>query len=117
MISFDDVSGPCIIEDGIQSRQAQTGMTISNYGDKCVVATGEGGRARLRIHGSSPVNLPPNSYLVVRPQGARPYRHKTNSSDLKIWVGRIWATAFEVFGGRPSEDIVDGSNAVAGVRG
>ena len=117
MISFDDVSGPCIIEDGVQSRQAQAGMMISNYGDKCVVATGAGGRAKLTVHGGSQIDLTPNSYLVVRPQGSRPYRHKSSSSDLKIWVGRIWSTAFELFGGRPSVDIVEGSNAVAGVRG
>jgi hypothetical protein len=116
MLKFVDVNGPCVIEDGVQSRMAEVGMTINNYGDKCVVTTGKGGRAKLEINGSL-IDIPPDSYIVVRPQGSRPYKARSESGDLKVWAGRVWSTVFEVFGGRPSGDIVEGGNAVAGVRG
>lgn len=116
MLVFQDVSGPCVIEDGVQSRMAEVGMSISNYGDKCVIATGNGGRAKLTINGHL-IEIPPDSYLVVRPQGSRPYAHRSEGGDLKVWVGRVWSTVFEAMGGRASGDIVEGGNAVAGVRG
>lgn len=116
MINFIDVSGPVRVEDGIQSQQAEAGMTISRYGDKCVVATGSQGRAKMTVNGHL-MELSGDSYFVVRPQGSRPHRVKTSSSDFKIIVGRIWAWTFKVVGGREGGDFDEKRNAVAGVRG
>lgn len=115
VIVFNDVSGPCLLEDGIQSRRAYSGMVISHYSEKCIVATGVNGRAKLTVNGHL-IELPPESYLAVRPMGSRVFRHKSNTNSFMIWCGRIWATVMDVVG-RPDEKEVNPGNAVAGVRG
>jgi len=116
MIRFVDVSGPVRVEDGIQPRQAEAGMEISRYGDKCVIVTGDQGRAKFTVNGRQ-AEIQPNSYLAVRPQGSRSHRVKSTSSELKIVVGRIWSWLYETAGGRDEGEFDEGRNAVAGVRG
>jgi hypothetical protein len=116
MINISEASGPVRVEDGRQSIQAESGMTINNYGEKCVIATGDGGRATFSFNGHQ-IKLSPNQYFRVRPLGSRVFGFMPRSREMKIALGRLWSHIFEAVGGREDRDWIEGANDAPGVRG
>jgi hypothetical protein len=111
MITFKQVNGDVIVNDGLSEAKAFTGMRIDPRPRTCVVVTMPGSKASLDVNGSN-IELGPNSWLNVT-AGAprRALGFLPTGKDIRLAVGRLWA----VVDGSPHYE--EDFNAAVGVRG
>ena len=111
MITFSDVSGPCLVDDGVSQREASAGMRMDVTGRPCIIATGDTGRAVIDINGKR-IDMGHRSWIKVDALGTKGAHRHYPPSDLRILVGRLWARIDKDRGF--DEDF---NNAGGGVRG
>ena len=114
-IIVSQVSGPVFIKDEKGTQAATVGMSITNPGEKTIIATGEGGRATLSVEGHL-VQIRPKTWMKLKPRESRQFDFIPTSKDVRIGIGKAWAYIFVHMGGNFEGEFNEG-NAVVGVRG
>lgn len=114
MINFLNVAGECIVEDGLSSREAYSGMAMDSSGRTCVIATGPGGCATVNVNGQR-CDLGPNSWMNICPQPSRVHDFRPGAHALRTFVGRLWSHLEQ----NPNDegDWNSSTNAAVGIRG
>lgn len=111
MIECVNVAGTCLITDGSLTHEAYVGMSLQRTASPCVIATGVGSNATLRINGQL-LTMGPESWLRFRPAVGRPHRFRGTKHGLRYAIGWLWSKLAS--DDRFDQDI---DNAVIGVRG
>ena len=114
MIECLNVAGTCLIKDGSLTHEAYVGMVLQRTSSPCVIVTGKGSNATLRVNGNL-VTLGPQSWLRYRPSVGFPHRLIQKSQHgVRDACGWIWSKIAK--DDHWDGDAVAGSSAV-GVRG
>jgi hypothetical protein len=92
------------------------GTNMPLAGKNLLITTGVDGNATLSVNGQ-PVELRPNSYLRVKPDGRSFIDKHTEilGKKFRLFIGRVWAEAEKKAGTAEREEV--GSNAAIGIRG
>ena len=111
MIECVNVAGTCLITDGSLTYEAYVGMSLQRTANPCVIVTGVGSNATLRINGQL-LTLGPEVWLRFRPAVGKPHRFRGAGHNLRYAVGWLWSKLAS--DERFDEDV---DNAAVGIRG
>ena len=90
MIQFLNVSGQCMIDDGLQCRDAYPGMSMPIPQKTCIIYTGPLSHAVIDIRGAR-MTLPADSIMTAWPPRPPVPLLKKISRNLKHYTGVIWS--------------------------
>jgi hypothetical protein len=111
MIECVNAAGKCLNREGSLTYEAFVGVTLQGMARPCIIATGVGSNATLRINDQL-LTMGPESWLRFRPAVGKSHRFRRTGQNLRYAVGWLWSKL--AHDDRFDEDV---DNAAVGVRG
>ena len=110
MIQFLNVSGQCMIDDGLQCRDAYPGMSMPIPQKTCIIYTGPASHAVVDIRGAR-VTIPPESIMKAWPPRPPVSLSTKIARNIKYYSGVIWSWVDQ---GKPEKYVRGGGGGVRG---